>query len=49
MMVLFYGLMPVLIISRDIRIIAFAFFPLAELILVTNSEIKSTVLVRLTF
>ncbi len=40
MMVLFYGLMPVLIISRDIRIIAFAFFPLAELILVTKFRDK---------
>lgn len=36
MMVLFYGLMPVLVLMRDIRVIAFAAFPLIELLLVTK-------------
>ncbi|GFI61809.1 undecaprenyl-diphosphatase BcrC [Clostridiales bacterium] len=36
MMVLFYGLMPILAIMRDLRIIPFAAFPLAELLIVTK-------------
>lgn len=36
MMVLFYGLMPILVLTRDIRIFAFAAFPLIELLLVTK-------------
>ena len=36
MMVLFYGLMPILVLKLDVRIFAFAAFPLLELTLVTK-------------
>lgn len=36
MMLLFYGLMPILAIMRDIRVIPYAAFPLIELVLVTK-------------
>lgn len=40
MMVLFYGLMPILVLMRDWRIIAFAACPLIELTLVTKFRDK---------
>ena len=40
MMVLFYGLMPILVVMRDIRVIAFAACPLIELTLVTKFRDK---------
>lgn len=40
MMILFYGLMPVLVLARDWKVIAFAAFPLIELILVTKFRDK---------
>ncbi|MDD5944821.1 MAG: phosphatase PAP2 family protein [Clostridia bacterium] len=40
MMVLFYGLMPILVLMRDIRVIAFAACPLIELVLVTKFRDK---------
>lgn len=40
MMVLFYGLMPILVLMRDIRVVAFAACPLAELIIVTKFRNK---------
>ena len=40
MMVLFYGLMPILVIMRDIRVIPFALFPLIELFCVTKFRDK---------
>lgn len=40
MMVLFYGLMPVLVVMLDFRVIAFAAFPLIELLTVTKFRDK---------
>ena len=40
MMILFYGLMPILVVMRDIRVIAFAACPLIELTLVTKFRDK---------
>ena len=40
MMVLFYGLMPILVLMRDVRVIAFAACPLIELVLVTKFRDK---------
>lgn len=40
MMLLFYGLMPILVIMLDIRVIPYAIFPLIELVLVTKFRNK---------
>ena len=40
MMLLFYGLMPVLVIMLDFRVVAFAAFPLIELLTVTKFRDK---------
>lgn len=40
MMLLFYGLMPILVIMHDIRVIPYAVFPLIELVLVTKFRNK---------